>query len=76
MPVTTSPFHHALPLFRSAMPGVSGVVLASPEGAPLAHDLDTGADAAARLAVDMRTAGASVIVPGDAGAVLVVFVDG
>ncbi len=30
---------HVLQLFRSVMPGVAGVVLASQEGQPLAHDV-------------------------------------
>lgn len=34
---------HALSLFRAVLPGVAGVVLASPDGQPIAHDV--GCDA-------------------------------
>jgi hypothetical protein len=44
MPHTSHDTPHAMPLhalqaFRAVMPGISGVVLASQEGLPLAHDV-------------------------------------
>lgn len=76
---------HVLPYFRAVMPGVQGVVLATAHGAPLAADLDAGADAVAAQAVRLHREacgcaplaepgkGASILVPHHGGLVLVVF---
>lgn len=60
--------------FRLTMPAAAGVVLATPDGRALAWDVD-GADALAREAAATWGAGASVLVPAEAGAVLVVRMD-
>lgn len=90
MPNATSamPLDRVLPYFRSVMPGVSGVVLASARGEALAHDLETAdagrlATQAVQLHVEARgcapleraSDGTSIFVPHEAGVVLVVFLD-
>lgn len=88
MPTAEPPLDLALRLFRAAAPGVTGVVLASADGHPVAHDLATQSRAgwAAHAAVALHHGstgaaplaraedGASVFVPSDDGLLLVVFV--
>lgn len=66
-----------LQLFRAVMPGVRGVVLAAPDGRPVAHDLaqDPAALAASAWAQhqEMGGVGASTMVAGADGLYLVVF---
>jgi len=64
-------------LFRAVMPGVRGVVLATPDGRPLAHDLahDPAPLAASAWAQHqaLGSVGASTMVAGADGLYLVVF---
>ena len=82
------PLDRVLPYFRAAMPGVAGVVLATPQGHALAHDMpapDARALAAQAIALHRvatggapladATKGASIFVPSDVGVMLVVFME-
>lgn len=82
------PLDRVLPHFRAALPGVAGVVLATPQGHALAHDMpldDARALAAQAVALHRvatggapladATKGASIFVPSDLGVMLVVFME-
>lgn len=81
MPHTAPDALAALHLFRSVMPGISGVVLASPQGEPLVHDvgMDAGGIAAQGLVQHKVTnfhgsvPGASTFVTSGRSVYLVVF---
>ena len=45
---------HALEMFRAVMPGIAGVVLATPEGAPVAHDVGVDACGIAAQGMSQR----------------------
>lgn len=66
-----------LELFRAVMPGVRGVVLATPEGRPVAHDLPHDPSPLAAAAIAQHHAagdvGASTMVHHADGLYLVVF---
>jgi hypothetical protein len=68
---------NVLSLFRAVMPGVRGVVLADPAGAPLAHDLTLDPAPLARAAHTEHAAtggvGCSTMVRHADGLYLVVF---
>lgn len=81
------PLEAVLPYFRSVVPGVAGVVMASADGHALAGDVGADAEAVAQRAVGLHreasgrapledaALGASVFVPCETGVVLVVFVE-